>query len=198
MKKTKSFGNNELDEREFELVNIVGAELGANQRDISRSMNLSLGMVNILIQRLISKGIIRISQLDSRKVQYIVTPKGFSEKMRKSVKYTLKTINSLELIKNKIHEIVVPLYHAGERNFIILGKSDFARLTEIIFKDLGFNDCHINYWQELPQHGLQGTVLICKENINEFEHNGNRIINLIEELAKDQRFINHSSQGVEK
>ncbi|MDE2028516.1 MAG: winged helix-turn-helix transcriptional regulator, partial [Candidatus Omnitrophica bacterium] len=86
-----------LDEREFELVNIVGAQLAANQREISRQMNLSLGMTNMLLRRLISKGYIRIKQLNKKKTEYLLTPKGFSEKLRKSVKYTLKTINSIGL-----------------------------------------------------------------------------------------------------
>jgi len=51
-----------LDEREFELVNILGADLGSNQRAISRRMNLSLGMINMLIRRLISKGYVRMSE----------------------------------------------------------------------------------------------------------------------------------------
>ena len=79
-----------LNEREFELVNIIGARLADSQRDFSRQMDLSLGMVNMLIRRLISKGYIRIKQLNNRKVEYILTPKGFSEKVRKSIKYTFK------------------------------------------------------------------------------------------------------------
>ena len=38
-----------LDEREFELINIIGAEIGANQRRLSRLMDLSLGMTNMLL-----------------------------------------------------------------------------------------------------------------------------------------------------
>jgi len=75
-------GKEVLDEREFELVNIIGGDLGANQRDLSRQMSLSLGMTNMLIRRLVSKGFIRISQLNKRKVKYILTPKGFAEKSR--------------------------------------------------------------------------------------------------------------------
>ena len=56
-----------LNEREFELVNIIGAELGSNQRDLSRHLDLSLGTTNMLIQRLIAKGYIRIKQLNKRK-----------------------------------------------------------------------------------------------------------------------------------
>jgi DNA-binding MarR family transcriptional regulator len=94
-----------MDEREFELVNIIGAKLGSNQRDLSRHMELSLGMVNMLLRRLNSKGYIRINQLNKNKVEYILTSKGFSEKMRKSVKYTMKTISSIGLIKARLKEV---------------------------------------------------------------------------------------------
>ena len=95
-----------LNEREFELINIVGAKVRANQRDLSRHMDLSLGATNMLIRRLVNKGYIRILQLNQRKVKYILTPKGFAEKMRKSVKYTVKTINSIGSIRTKIQDII--------------------------------------------------------------------------------------------
>ena len=97
-----------LNEREFELVNIVGAELGANQRDLSKKMDISLGMTNMLIRRLVSKGYIRIRQLNKKKTQYILTPKGFTEKYLKSVRYTLKTIRSIGLNSKSIK-----CYHPG-------------------------------------------------------------------------------------
>jgi len=185
--------NEFLDEREFELVNIVGAKLGANQRDISRMMNLSLGMVNMLIQRLIAKGIIRITQLNKRKVQYLLTPKGFAEKMRKSVRYTLKTINSLDLIKNKIKDVVIPFYHQGERCFVVLGRSDFANLIEIVFRDLGLEGYTIKYINSISKDiPVDGILLICEENVKYSNGNGRLVINLIEELAQDHNFINHS------
>ena len=180
-----------LDEREFELVNIIGAELGSNQRELSRLMSLSLGMVNMLLRRLLSKGVIRIVQLNKKKVQYLLTPKGFSEKMRKSIQYTLKTINSLDLIKEKIHELVVKQYHAGERDFVILGRSDFAHLIELVFKDLNLTDYRIKYLDELPNNGIKGMLIICKEKVDVDKKISNDSINLIHELAKEQRFINN-------
>ena len=96
-----------LDEREFELVNIIGGGLASNQRDLSQKMSLSLGMTNMLIRRLVSKGFIRINQLNKRKVKYILTTQGFAEKMRKSVKYTFKTLVSIGLIKDRIKKIIL-------------------------------------------------------------------------------------------
>jgi len=98
-----------LDEREFDLINILGAKLGSNQRDLSYHLNLSLGQTNMLIRRLVAKGYIRITQLNKRKVSYLLPPKGISEKMRKSIKYTLNTINSIGLIKRSVRQIVEKL-----------------------------------------------------------------------------------------
>ncbi len=175
-----------LNEREFELVNIVGAKLGSNQRDLSRQMDLSLGMVNMLIRRLISKGYIRINQLNKRKVEYILTPKGFTEKMRKSVKYTLNTINSIGLIKNQLKEVLVIVVEKGERQFFILGKSDFAILVEIILKELCGNNYKIEHLPEMPKQKMEGTILICREEFA-LPHNPNKnnSLNLVEVLARD-------------
>ncbi len=174
-----------LDEREFELINILGAPLGANQRDLSRHMDLSLGMTNMLIRRLIAKGFIRIEQLNKRKVQYILTPKGFAEKMRKSIKYTLKTVNSIGLIKNRIKEILLDSYKNGVRNFYIFGKNDLSMLVEMVIKELGWKDCSFDVLEEIPTPKVNGVLLICKENVDEASLVAHNYIDLIREISKN-------------
>lgn len=177
-----------LDEREFELINIVGAEIGANQRRLSRLMDLSLGMTNMLIRRLIAKGFIRIEQLNKRKVQYLLTPQGFAEKMRKSVNYTLKTINSIGLIKARVQAILLDLHKEGTRDFFIVGKSDLSILIEIAAKDIPLLDCTFSLIDEIPQTAVQGTLLVCKENVNEESLVLHNHVNLIRELAKENDY----------
>ena len=84
-------------------------------------MDMSLGMTNMLIRRLINKGHIRIKQLDKRKVEYMLTPKGFAEKMKKSVSYTLKTINSLGLIKDEVRSLLERLGERRSNTFLFVG-----------------------------------------------------------------------------
>ena len=181
-----------LNEREFELINIVGGNLGVNQRDLSRKLNLSLGMTNMLIRRLVTKGYIRIQQLDKRKVKYLLTPKGFTEKMRKSMKYTLKTIHSIGLIKDKIKTIVLKKYEEGERTFTVLGKSDFALLVEICFREAQIDGCRISYVNDMAKLTYKGLLLICRENVNKNGWPADKEIDLIQEISKDDKFINHS------
>ena len=173
-----------LNEREFELINIVGGQLAANQRDLSRHMNISLGMTNMLIRRLVTKGYIRIKQLDRRKVEYILTPKGFSEKMRKSVKYTLKTINSIGLIKKNILNILKDFHAKGVRKFYILGASDLGGLIEMAIRENFKQDCVHVHVQEISPVMVDGVVLICREDVR--VPSGLKAVNMIEELAKDE------------
>jgi DNA-binding MarR family transcriptional regulator len=177
-----------LDEREFELINILGADLGANQRQISRHMNLSLGMINMLIRRLISKGYIRIEQLNKRKVQYILTPKGFAEKMRKSVKYTLKTISSIGLIKSRIQEILLGLYEDGARDFYFYGNPDIRILVEIVFRDMFSGNCSFHVLKDPPAAEVNGVLLVCEENIDPHVFRWVNQVDLVKELAKENQY----------
>ncbi len=172
-----------LNERDFELVNIICSEIASSQRDLSRHMNLSLGMTNMLIRRLIAKGYIRIRQLNQKKFKYILTSKGFKEKMQKSIKYTVKTINSIGLIRDYFKVLFKQIYAQGERKFFILGESDFASLVEMELRELAFNDCFIERIKYLPCHVADGTVLICQENVFDKIFAKNKV-DLIRELAK--------------
>ena len=173
-----------LDEREFELINIIGAEIGANQRRLSHLMDLSLGMTNMLIRRLIAKGFIRIEQLNKGKVQYILTPRGFAEKMHKSIKYTLKTISSIGLIKNRVKEILFGLYKSGVRDFHIIGKHDLSMLVEMVVKEIEWKDCSFYALNEVPQSAVRGLLLICAEDIKQELLVLHNYIDLISEIAK--------------
>ena len=175
--------NEPLNEHEFELVNIIGAALAANQRDLSRQLNLSLGMTNMLLRRLITKGYIRIKQLNRRKVEYILTSKGFSEKMRKSIKYTQKTINSIGLIKKHLTDLLKPLYDEGQHLFYVLGESDLAALIEIVLKEY-CPQAKMIYIRQKNEATTEGIILICTAELVEGDKvAGQKEINLIENLA---------------
>ncbi|MGE0268291.1 MAG: winged helix-turn-helix transcriptional regulator [Candidatus Omnitrophota bacterium] len=173
-----------MDEREFELVNILGKELGSNQRDLSQKMEISLGMINMLIRRLISKGYIRIEQLNKRNVKYILTPKGISEKMRQSVKYTLNTINSIGLIKDNVKDFLIQLHQQGRRKFYLYCQSDLTFLAETAFQEARLPDSSIHILNALPEHDVDGVLLTGFENIDLNGFNGNNHMDLLKEIAK--------------
>jgi DNA-binding MarR family transcriptional regulator len=174
-----------LNEREFELINIIGAQLGANQRDLSKQLDISLGMTNLLVRRLIAKGYIRIRQLNKKKTEYILTPKGFSEKYHKSVRYTLKTIRSIGLIRNQLDIIIRRLYDVGERVFFIYGKSDLAELVEMSLRQPHWGGVQYSRVEGLSDHP-EGIFLICREQVDIPQSPATRCVDLIKELASQK------------
>ncbi len=171
-----------LNEREFELINIIGAELDANQRDLSKQLDISLGMTNLLVRRLIVKGYIRIRQLNKKKTQYILTPKGASEKYHKSIRYTLKTIRSIGLIREQLNIVIKRLYDQGERVFFILGSSDLVELVEMSLNQPQWVGVKLSRIEQIPNNP-QGVILICKEEINASLYPATQCVDLIKELA---------------
>jgi len=97
-------------------------------------------MVNLCLRRLIKQGCIKTQGLNRRKLKYILTPKGFSEKMRKTYFYTQKTINEFSRIKSNIQNEIKVRYLSGARKFIISGSGELSDLAEIAIKNLKYND----------------------------------------------------------
>ncbi len=183
-----------LNEREFELINIIGAQLGANQRDLSKHLDISLGMTNLLVRRLVAKGYIRLRQLNKKKTEYILTPKGFTEKYHKSVRYTLKTIRSIGLIRSQLNIIIQRLYDQGERIFFILGSSDLAELVEMSLRQplwVGVQFSRVEHVSDHPE----GTILICREQVDTSQSPAVRCVDLIKELASQE---NNEFEAVER
>jgi len=147
----------------------------------------------MLIRRLITKGFIRTQQLNKKKVQYILTPRGIAEKMQKSVNYTLKTINSITVIRKTVELIVQKLIEEGESNFYIIGHSDFAQLVEMVIKGFPNFNGHVVYIDgEKPTEYIDGVLIICRENVADDTYQANKQINLIEELARANIYSNGS------
>jgi len=125
-----------ISEKELQVIDELSQTGDITQREISNKLGISLGMVNIILKRLINKGYVKVRGLSKRRLQYILTPKGFTEKARKSYKYFIKTVNTVKEMKLKIQALVLKEYAKGERKFVVLGKEELADIVEMSIKSL--------------------------------------------------------------
>ena len=70
--------------RSLKILDLITEAPRLSQRDIASQSGLSLGLVNLTLKRLLQTGHIKVSNLNKKKVEYIVTPKGFFEKANHS------------------------------------------------------------------------------------------------------------------
>src|SRR5271157_2861065 len=129
-----------VSEKEFAVINEIFNNHLPDQRTIASRAGISLGLTNLIIKRLIGKGYVKAKQLNKKKIQYLLTPKGFSEKASKSYNFTLKTIEMLKSVRERIQGLLQQKYNEGFSEFTISGVGDILHLCELAIKQLNKGD----------------------------------------------------------
>ena len=153
-----------IGERELKIIEEISQDKNLTQRKISHRLGLSLGMTNIILKRLTSKGYIKVKGLNRRKVQYILTPKGFTEKTKKSYRYLLKTIHSLQEMKKKIQRLVLMEYKKGKTHFVISGEGELADIVELSLKNLDNSELEYRRVPKLEDINSSNAVVLLAQS----------------------------------
>jgi predicted transcriptional regulator len=114
----------EITQKEMAIISAIGDQNMSDQRAIAYRAGISLGLTNLLIIRLIKKGYIKTKQLNKRKLHYLLTPKGFSEKARKSYLYTQKSIALIRSIKHRLATMIQERCKMGVIKFTVIGDNE--------------------------------------------------------------------------
>ena len=170
-----------IEDYEFKIIDEIGKDLNTTQRKISHQIGLSRGMTNLIIKKLIAKGYVKVKGLNRRNVQYILTPRGFAEKVRKTHRYLLRSIDTLKAVKDKIQDTVLEYYKKGEKNFIILGKGELADIVEISLRDMGKKDLQYSKARTPEEiNSKDSIILLVDRNIRK---RNNRYLNILEAIS---------------
>lgn len=146
-----------LAEKEFLLIQEISREPTRTQRDLSQSLGLSLGMTNLLIQRLSRKGMIKVAQLNWNRTQYLLTLKGALEKTRKAYSYTLYTLRIFRQIQDNIATALRREYDGGRREFHLVAQDELLELLRGTVTDLRLEGAEFSFYtrfDELPRNDM--------------------------------------------
>lgn len=131
-----------MDQKEIKMLKIIEAlEKNAthSQRKLSKELNISLGLVNSLVQHVVKKGYIEISSLNKNKTKYILTPKGMAEKTVLTHHYIQHSIFHYNYIRQKISGLIETLSYANKNNIVLFGANELAEIACILIKKHGLN-----------------------------------------------------------
>jgi DNA-binding MarR family transcriptional regulator len=105
-----------------------------SQRELSRRLGLSLGLVNAFLKRLANKGYFKVKTMPRNRVKYFLTPKGLARKSNLTVKYLRYSVNFYKEIKN----LLLNKYKAMEKNqlnfVLFFGAGEVAELAYLYLK----------------------------------------------------------------
>lgn len=157
--------NREISEKELKIIEEIARNKGITQRELSRKAGVSLGMVNMSLKKLIRRGYIKVKGMNKRSLEYVLTPKGFTEKAKKSYHYFRNTLSSLRKMKARVQSIILEEYVKGGREFVILGEGELADIVELSIKGLSMGDLKYRRVRSEREIGEKDVVvLVAKEN----------------------------------
>ncbi|MDR3167546.1 MAG: winged helix-turn-helix transcriptional regulator [Treponema sp.] len=106
--------------------------ISLRQRELAQIAGTSLGMTNSILKRLVRKGWITMRKINSRRIQYAVSPEGINEIVRRSYRYFKRTIRNVVFYKERLDEIILKAKERSITTLLLAGSSDLDFILEHI------------------------------------------------------------------
>ena len=90
--------------RELRFLEEVGQTPEVSQRHLARRIGVALGVANLLVRNLTTKGYIRVSQVGWKRWAYVVTPTGISRRVQLTLAYIDQFLGHYRRVRMMIGE----------------------------------------------------------------------------------------------
>lgn len=111
------------------LMGEIGQNGAHSQRDLARRLNLSLGLVNRFLKRLVNKGYFKIATMPKNRVKYFLTPEGLARKSKLTVEYLSYSVNFYREVRALLLEKFRELEANQLRSILFFGVGEVAELA---------------------------------------------------------------------
>jgi len=122
---------NSRDLRTLKILERVVNGKAPSQRDLAGELDISLGLVNSFIKRLVTKGYVKISTIPKNRIRYILTPRGAAEKTRLTYKYIQHSYGFYKDARQKLRNLYADLEKQGVKRIVFYGAGDLAEIAYI-------------------------------------------------------------------
>ncbi len=170
-------------QNEVEILNNIEKNKNSTQRDIAKNTGMSLGNVNILIKRLVRKGMLKVERLTPKTIRYILTPEGLKEKAEATYRYVVKSYRFINNINDKI-DFLLNSHKISEMGEVILfGDNDeICEMLEEKFNKQNITYVYTNHINDIKANSLN-TVFVWHPNyIEQLMESNMEFVNLLDNI----------------
>ncbi len=113
----------------LQLLEAIAADKPTSQRELSDTLQISLGLVNSFIKRLVKKGYCKITTVPKNRVKYMLTPAGAMEKTRLTYEYISSSYHYFKTAKNRVEDLYSNLKSEGATRVIFYGAGELGDIA---------------------------------------------------------------------
>jgi len=123
------------DIRTLKILEKVDNDIVPSQRALARDLNISLGLVNSFIKRLVKKGYFKARHIPKNRIRYYLTPKGAAEKTRLTYEYIQHSYNFYKEARQKLRALYTEMERQGVSRIVFFGASDLAEIAYLSLQE---------------------------------------------------------------
>ena len=99
------------------------------QADLATQLGVAVGSVNWYVKRLINKGYVKVKQMERRRLRYLLTSKGLSEKSRLTKEFMQASLGWYRITRADSKQFLQQVKKAGYDAVCIQGDGDLAEVV---------------------------------------------------------------------
>jgi len=179
-------------DNEYTIMSEIVENENVTQRELSKKLGLSLGSVNVLVNKMIKEGLIKMEQVSQKQVFYMLTPAGMVEKAKKTVRYLKVHYRAIYEMKEKIKSVLGELNEEHDAIFILMCDDEMSKMISVAVNELRLHHSQANIKiidkkEKLDKKNLKSPVLLYmavnEEELKEYgKINDLSVVNLMEIL----------------
>jgi DNA-binding MarR family transcriptional regulator len=100
-------------------------------RQIAVRLNISLGLANSFIKRLVQKGYLKITTIPKNRMRYVLTPQGAAEKTRLTYEFVCFSYRFYKDTRQKLKNLFSELEGEGVKKIAFYGAGELAEIAYI-------------------------------------------------------------------
>lgn len=147
--------------RDLLLLNAISENNQVTQRDLARRMDVALGLTNLYLKRLASRGYIKIINIRPNRLRYLLTPKGIAEKSRLTYNFISYSLRMYREARESLRMALGHLAEDGHKSIAFFGVGEAAEVAYLCLKENGLELSAVfdheagGQFLGLPVRGLQ-------------------------------------------
>ena len=121
-----------MDKEDLHILRLMGEidrDGDHSQRELSQRLDLSLGLVNTFLKRLVSKGYSKVTTLPKNRLKYLLTPEGIARKSKLTVEYLHYSMNFYRDIKLLLLKKYKEMETNNVQSILFWGAGEVAELA---------------------------------------------------------------------
>ena len=124
--------------RDLKLLEAVHEDAHVTQRGLASKLGIALGLANIYLRRLMHKGYIKVANVQSNRLSYLITPRGIAEKARLTYEFMDYSLHLYKEVRQHLRETLQECAAAGSA-VAIYGRGEAAELAYLSLKESGLD-----------------------------------------------------------